>query len=92
MIYFPEHSVPTKILVDSGTDESFIDSDFVNTHCIPTYDLTVLKEDRQVLSTLSRWVLLTLVTRKTQPPQVHRDVCHLHSPELHHPGHSIGDS
>lgn len=38
-IYDHEHSIPIKVLVDSSADYNFIDSDFVKSHGIPTYEL-----------------------------------------------------
>lgn len=60
-IYHHDHSVPNKVLVDSGADESLIDSDFVNSHGLPTYELVTPKEVHSVDNKL-----LALVTPKTE--------------------------
>lgn len=50
IIYHHDHSVPTKVLVDSGADESFMDSDFVSSHGIPTYELATPKRCNRLMA------------------------------------------
>lgn len=50
------------MLVDSSADENFIDSDFVNSHSIPTYELSTPNKVQSVDGKI-----LALVTCKMEP-------------------------
>ncbi len=61
-IHAPHHALPVQVLVDSGADDNFIDSDFVKRHNLAVYELALPKEIHAIDGTL-----LETVTHKTEP-------------------------
>lgn len=61
-IYASQHSLPVQVLVDTGTDDNFIDSDFVSKHNLSVYKIVSPKEVHAIDGTL-----LETVTHKTEP-------------------------
>lgn len=52
VIHLPQHSIPAQILVDSGAEGDFIDTNFVKENNLPIYELPVPKEVHAVDSRL----------------------------------------
>ena len=95
MIHGLKHSVPVQVLVDSGADDNFIDSNFVKSHDIPTYELSSPKEVHAVDGKL-----LELVTHKTEPLKLllssnhhkHLELCYFFTSELCHSGNPLAQA
>lgn len=57
-----QRTLPVEVLVNSGANDNFVDTDFVKSHELPIYKLSVPEEVHAIDGTL-----LEVVTHRTEP-------------------------